>query len=406
VPTGSTFVFDGQTYTVTHNDRSSDCGGWINVSPEIDLWTIPDGSYPLTIPRTFEFQDGTITLPADGGEIQYPDGTTQNSANLTGGVTFSGVQIIGSGEGSGDGNGYSTLELVPDADLAGNHQYLVIDPAGPNHIHIRAGGDQDDSNAELILGGEHAHFRTSDVTHGVSVRAAAGGTKTLNFTGRSCANYGSVDIECPPGSTFEYQGAQYSITSGWDQECNNGWLFSVTGPVPSDHPDPANFEGAFDTYWDGKSVTAQIAFTDKDWTFGNDGVLDLAGGIRFPDNSVQTTAGQPVTASWGDPNSSMGSVSFGNSSISVLQVSDFNTQAAGVGIGIYDNGSGTEMSGQITLSGSYSSTIGSTLSITRHGITFGDNTTQETAATKIVKLTQAEYDALTPDADTVYMIVG
>ena len=79
VPIGSTFVFNGQTYTVTHNDRTPDCGGFIFVEPEIDLWTIPDGSYPLTIPRTFEFQDGTITLP-EGGEIQYPDGTTQTAA--------------------------------------------------------------------------------------------------------------------------------------------------------------------------------------------------------------------------------------------------------------------------------------------------------------------------------------
>jgi hypothetical protein len=87
------------------------------------------------------------------------------SAN-TGDITFEGVKIIGDGDASGDGNGYATLELVPDNSLYENDQYLVIDPTEgePPHIHIRAGGTQDDSAAVLILGGERNNVRVYDGT--------------------------------------------------------------------------------------------------------------------------------------------------------------------------------------------------------------------------------------------------
>lgn len=80
----------------------------------------------------------------------------------TGDITFDGVKIIGAGEDSGDGYGNATMELVPDADLYANDQYLVVDPTAPSHIHLRAGGTQDESNAELYLGGERTHIRIVD----------------------------------------------------------------------------------------------------------------------------------------------------------------------------------------------------------------------------------------------------
>ena len=85
----------------------------------------------------------------------------EGSAN-TGDITFDGVKIIGAGTASGDGVGYSTIELVPDDNLYENDQYLVVDPTQPNHIHIRAGGTQDDSQVELFLGGERNHVRVLD----------------------------------------------------------------------------------------------------------------------------------------------------------------------------------------------------------------------------------------------------
>lgn len=66
-------------------------------------------------------------------------------------VTVGGSKILGDG----------TLELVPNNDLYNNDQYLVVDPTAPNHIHLRAGGTTDDSNAQLIVGGENSNLSVS-----------------------------------------------------------------------------------------------------------------------------------------------------------------------------------------------------------------------------------------------------
>lgn len=71
---------------------------------------------------------------------------------------------------AGDNSGFSTIKLVPD-DGTSSDQHLIIDPTSPNHIHIRAGGAQDYSNAELILGGERAGVHVSDQTGNVTIQA-------------------------------------------------------------------------------------------------------------------------------------------------------------------------------------------------------------------------------------------
>jgi hypothetical protein len=69
---------------------------------------------------------------------------------------------------SGDGYGNDTIHLVPSDTDNETEQRIIIDPTAPNHIHIRAGGVQDYSNVELILGGERAGVRVSD-TDGTTV---------------------------------------------------------------------------------------------------------------------------------------------------------------------------------------------------------------------------------------------
>jgi len=69
---------------------------------------------------------------------------------------------------SGDGYGGDTIHLVPNDTDNETEQRIIIDPTQPNHIHIRAGGVQDYSNVELILGGERAGVRVSD-TNGTTV---------------------------------------------------------------------------------------------------------------------------------------------------------------------------------------------------------------------------------------------
>ena len=144
-------------------------------------------------------EDGNLTLPG-GGNINGSDydisiiagdngdniygtvslvtnsfvgpGTNSLTFNSLGEIT---VSTVGANDGlvkwvgnsSGDGNGYTTMVLVPDTTVEGNDQYLIIDPTAPSHIHIRAGGTQDASNAELYLGGEKNNVRIND---GVGVR--------------------------------------------------------------------------------------------------------------------------------------------------------------------------------------------------------------------------------------------
>lgn len=98
-------------------------------------------------------------------------GGTGGAAN-TGDITFNGVQIIGAGTAAGDGSNNGTIELVPDADL-NSDQYIIIDPTAPNHIHIRAGGTQDASTADIIIGGENTNLLVSDTGDYVDIRTTS-----------------------------------------------------------------------------------------------------------------------------------------------------------------------------------------------------------------------------------------
>jgi hypothetical protein len=112
--------------------------------------------------------DATIAPDATNRVATIADVT---AATGLGDITFDGVGIIGAGTASGDGNEYGTIELVPDESRAEFDQYLIIDPTAPNHIHIRAGGEQDASSADLILGGERNNVYVSDNGRSVSISA-------------------------------------------------------------------------------------------------------------------------------------------------------------------------------------------------------------------------------------------
>jgi hypothetical protein len=92
--------------------------------------------------------------------------------NISGNIIVSGTVTVGSSlellqdsrilsitSSSGDGGSASTLHLIPDKNLTGSDQYVVIDPTSPNHIHLRAGGIIDSSFADIFLGGETANVQ-------------------------------------------------------------------------------------------------------------------------------------------------------------------------------------------------------------------------------------------------------
>lgn len=132
----------------------------------------------------------------------------------TGDITFNGIQIIGAGTASGDGNGYATLELVPDVNLYGNDQYIIVDPTQPSHIHLRAGGTQDDSSAELYLGGELNYVKVVD-GNGVRLNNA-----------QFAVNFYQVQ------QSTEYDDATWST-----DESNNHWIdINITNPSSPTRP--------------------------------------------------------------------------------------------------------------------------------------------------------------------------
>ncbi len=101
----------------------------------------------------------SATLVEDKTVIGEASGDLTMTGQLTGVTTNNDGYLRWVGNSSGDGNQYTTLQLVPDDTRASGDQYIVIDPTAPNHIHIRGGGEPDNCNSELIIGGETSHFK-------------------------------------------------------------------------------------------------------------------------------------------------------------------------------------------------------------------------------------------------------
>lgn len=133
-------------------------------------------------------------------------GGLTNVTAITGNITYNDVSIIGYGTAGESGNG--TINLVPDSSLFSNDQYLIVDPtvgppATPQHIHLRAGGPANLSDADLYLGGEINFIRVSDTNSNVTVSVNNGTNDTVQWTFLS--GFGPQLI-CPPGaviSTYE-----------------------------------------------------------------------------------------------------------------------------------------------------------------------------------------------------------
>lgn len=169
----------GGAVTITSGQAGANAlAGYVEINiPSSDLGQ--GGSWYFTgTGRTLEApQDGEIWQPnagnlsvASAGNvfIRSYDGIQHEwQFGHTGDLTLPGSIVNGNSElnfvasSSGDGGGYTTMQLVPDNTVTGPDQYIIIDPtigAPAGHIHIRAGGTQDDSSANLYLGGENSYF--------------------------------------------------------------------------------------------------------------------------------------------------------------------------------------------------------------------------------------------------------
>ena len=123
-------------------------------------------------------------------------------------------EICNTADSSGDGSGFSTMSINPDTTTNDN-RYIILDPTAPNHIHIRAGGEQDGSSADLFLGGERNNVHVSDGGRDVVINtrpATVVNTYTnLNATGNTnfiVANAANIHV----GDTAYYAGGGDIVT--------------------------------------------------------------------------------------------------------------------------------------------------------------------------------------------------
>jgi hypothetical protein len=277
-----------------------------------------DSAYEVALENGFEGteQEWLGSLVGETGATG-PTGPTgpAGAGGDTGDITFDGVKIIGAGTASGDGYENGTIELVPDAELITNEyqedQYLIIDPTAPNHIHIRAGGVQDSSSADLFLGAERTHVRVSDSGRTVEVQAKkdetswtyqnidpAGGVVYVVDSDAAEPDYGDFMIvdgtkyvitsvtrdlgntyyETTPSFTFAYN-ESYTFTR---DNGSHAWKFGDYGvatlTLPSENPTIIN-----------NAVPGDITLSAYNGVYLS--FADTEGaGLKFPDDSLQTTA--------------------------------------------------------------------------------------------------------------------
>jgi hypothetical protein len=239
--------------------------------------------------------------------------------------------LWGSNADSGDGNSYDTIKLIPDAEIYanGSDQYIIIDPTGPNHVHIRAGGTIDNSNSELIIGGETSHIKLGassnppvyirandnqwafgtdgiltlpaggDIVNSSGTSVLSGGGGAVAASDRLTSSTYSVILEGTTGTVtipgpiigsgnISFATTQYSFDTGRVLRLRDG---DIESHIHLDSPD----NNTYDLIWGddykfvkvdhtGTVVIGTHDGTQRLWTFETDGTLS------FPDGTQQTTA--------------------------------------------------------------------------------------------------------------------
>ena len=193
--------------------------------------------------------------------IAIVSSTTSTGAGDTGDITFNNIQIIGAGVASGDELGRGTIELVPDASLYVNDQYLIIDPTVSDHIHIRAGGTQDDSNGVLILGGETSNVTIADkYSNHVTIKSANVALDSYydwQFNNNGSTGFPVISVDLLQGGITAVEALQFS---------NNSLYSVITGPTPPSATDvnPLIIQGQSQTGATGGDVCLYAGDSNND----------------------------------------------------------------------------------------------------------------------------------------------
>ena len=300
--------------------------------------------------------EGELFFDPTTTTLRVGDGTTAGGSVVSGGGSVDGNISISSSSSeinfvpnsSGDGAGYSTIELKPDTNTT-TDQYLIIDPTEPGHIHIRAGGTQDESDAYLFLGGEETFFRVID---GVSGRVRMQKTQNesiftaeynspANFTngswfvanGNSYIRYTTANADLAE-HIFELDnnrenyvtiywangGFSYTLRYGGSAEDEGGGVYKVQVDAAPENDTPITFTSM---YWDLHQarnnyaevtggdftvdvrddviITGRDGFSLRNWSntapisivtsyddYDYTWAFEADGTLTFPDQSIQT----------------------------------------------------------------------------------------------------------------------
>ncbi len=242
---------------------------------------------------------------------------------------------------SGDGYSGDTIHIVPNDSDNETEQRIIIDPTGPNHIHIRAGGVQDYSTADLILGGERAGVRVSD-TEGTTVVQSK--QEDYTWTYQNVGEGGQVYVIAsamaePDINDFTIiSGQKYVITNVVRDEQNGTTSYETTpsiGFIPFENytfiRDNGNHVWNFNRqgYLSGPTETGSLRVT----------------GIMNDDGNLEVQADQNLVISGGESNGEY----LHDSSDPANQIATLGDITTAVGVG--GNGEVTRWSPNFTATG-------------------------------------------------------
>jgi hypothetical protein len=184
---------------------------------------------------------------------------------LTGNIVSGNSRINFVANSSGDGYGSSTIQLIPSTEnTVGPDQYLIIDPTSPSHIHIRAGGTQDNSQSNLYLGGENSHFRV-DSGLNPNVYISANGQTWM---------FGDDGTFTAPGR------AEFDNNVYGGPTANHLWLGGSNDETSPSISVPSHITGNVEYIWiqNQQGAGVRISTTGNNWDFDDNGLLTLPGG--------------------------------------------------------------------------------------------------------------------------------
>ena len=191
--------------------------------------------------------------------------------------------LYGSNSDAGDGSGSDTIKLIPDASL-GTEQYIVVDPTGgePGHIHLRAGGVQDSSSADLYIGGEQTFVRVSDTNDNVVIRTSILGEGITpnswtfdNIGNLTLPNSSQIRVDgnnVEVGGMTNFNVEALGVVNVYTNDGAHQWQFDDDGSlsVPGSIKNTQTLGGEVVI-----STASAQGDTAKTWTFSHDGVGNL-----------------------------------------------------------------------------------------------------------------------------------